>query len=385
MPNVLILGGRSPVALDHARRFAAQEWRVSVADSASCRLTGWSDAVTSTVRLASPRQAPKQFIADLRDVITKHRIDLVVPTCEEVFFLSRYRSALPTSCRVVVDDFEKLRGLHSKWDFLSLAARAGGNPPASMLVDTLEQAREWAGDKAMVLKPEFSRFGVHVRIYPQGMPSGASALPELGRWVAQEYCEGVELCSYSIAERGSLTAHALYRPVHRLHRSASYYFEPHTSAPIKNFVANLVGALQFTGQISFDWIDAGDGRPRVLECNPRATSGLHLFSLSDAVPAALNGESANCISPQTGDARMLAPIMYSGGLLQSLSRGDFRNWRKDLRRARDVITVPGDRLPVAGALVDMAWFAKTALLRQCSLREAATSDIEWDGEELSWI
>jgi hypothetical protein len=384
MPDVLILGGRSPVALDHARRFAAQGWRVTVADSASCRLTGWSRAVTSTVRLASPRQAPKQFIADLCGVIVQHDIDLVVPTCEEVFFLSRYRSALPNSCRVVVDNFETLRSLHSKWDFLPMAARAGGNPPTSTLIDTIEQAREWAGDKAIVLKPEFSRFGVHVRMYPEGIPGNASALPELGRWVAQEYCVGTELCSYSIAQQGRLTAHALYRPVHRLHRSASYYFEPHTSEPIKDFVAKLVNALQFTGQISFDWIDAGDGRARVLECNPRATSGLHLFSLNDAVPAALSGESDNCIAPQAGSARMLAPIMYTGGLLQSLSRNDFKKWRDDLQHASDVIMAPGDRLPVAGALVDMAWFAKTALLRQCSLREAATSDIEWDGEELLW-
>src|SRR5450830_193604 len=245
MPKVLILGGRSPVALDHARRFAAQGWRVTVADSASCRLTGWSRAVTSTVRLASPRQASKQFIADLCSVIVQHDIDLVVPTCEEVFFLSRYRSALPNSCRVVVDDFETLRGLHSKWDFLPIAARAGGNPPDSTLVDTIEQAREWASDKAIVLKPEFSRFGVHVRMYPEGIPRNASALPELGRWVAQEYCVGTELCSYSIAEQGHLTAHALYRPVHRLHRSASYYFEPHASEPIRDFVAKLVNALQF--------------------------------------------------------------------------------------------------------------------------------------------
>jgi hypothetical protein len=384
MPDVLILGGRAPVALDHARRFAAQGWTVHVADSVSCRLTGWSSAVTSTIRLASPRHAPQQFIADLAGAIERHRIDLVVPTCEEVFFLSRYRAALPATCRILVDDFDKLRQLHSKWDFLQLATQAGGHAPDSALVDTLEQAREWAGGKAIVLKPEFSRFGVHVRIYPHGIPQQAPPLPPLGRWVAQQYCEGVELCSYSVAEQGRLTAHALYRPQHRLHRSASYYFEPHACAPIQDFVTNLVAQLQFTGQISFDWIDAGDGRPRVLECNPRATSGLHLFSLNDAVPAALNGDLTHCLAPQPGKARMLAPIMYTGGLLQALGRRNFRQWRNDLQRASDVITTPGDRRPAVGALLDMAWFAKTALLRQCSLREAATSDIEWDGEELAW-
>ena len=40
--RVLILGGRAPVALDHARRFAAQGATAFVADSIPCRLSGTS-------------------------------------------------------------------------------------------------------------------------------------------------------------------------------------------------------------------------------------------------------------------------------------------------------------------------------------------------------
>lgn len=381
MPNVLILGGRAPAALDHARRFAAQGWRVVIADSVSCRLSGWSRAVSATVRLAPPRHAPAQFIADLNAAITREQIDLVVPTCEEVFFLSRYRSALPASCRVLADDFDKLRQLHSKWEFNRLA---DGHAPDSALVENLEQARDWAAGRPLVLKPEFSRFGVHVRLYPNGMPQDAAPLPPLGPWVAQEYCEGSELCSYSVAEQGVLTAHALYRPLYRLHRSSSYYFEPEVNEPIQRFIAALVARLRFTGQISFDWIDTGDGKPRVLECNPRATSGLHLFGLRDALPAALNGVQQACITPQ-GSAHMLGPVMYSAGLAQALANGTLANWRRDARRATDVLAAAADRAPLLGGVVDMAWFARTALQRRCTLREAATRDIEWDGEELAWI
>ncbi|GGX87833.1 ATP-grasp domain-containing protein [Massilia dura] len=381
MRSVLILGGRAPVALDHARRFAAQGWRVVVADSVSCRLAGWSRAVAATVRLAPPRHAPAAFVAGLNAAIARERIDMVVPTCEEVFFLSRYRSALPAGCRIVADDFDKLRLLHSKWEFARLA---GSHAPATALVDSVEQARDWAAGRPLVLKPEFSRFGVHVRLHPRGMPATAAPLPALGAWVAQAYCEGTELCSYSVATRGRLTAHALYRPVHRLHRSSSYYFAPHACEPIRQFVAALVARLDFTGQISFDWIDTGDGHPRVLECNPRATSGLHLFSEQDAVPAALDGTHPACVTPQGAQARMLAPVMVSAGFAQALAGGRAGQWLRDARGARDVITAPGDRAPAAGALLDMAWFARTAWRQRCTLREAATSDIEWDGEDLAW-
>lgn len=385
MPDVLILGGRAPAALDHARRFAAQGWRVVVADSVSCRLSGWSRAVSATVRLASPRREPARFIADLNGAIARERIDMVIPTCEEVFFLSRYRSALPAACRILADDFDTLRLLHSKWAFLKLAQAVDGrHAPAGALVENLEQARDWAAGRPLVLKPEFSRFGVHVRLHPDGMPAAPAPLPPLGPWVAQEYCEGVELCSYSVADQGRLTAHALYKPMHRLHRSSSYYFQAHADESIRRFVAALVARLQFTGQISFDWIDVGDGHPRVLECNPRATSGVHLFAAQDALPAALDGSVRHCVVPQGEPARMLGPVMYTAGMAQALGAGKLAAWRKDARRAGDVVTVPGDRRPIAGALLDLAWFARTAWQRRCTLREAATSDIEWDGEGLAW-
>ena len=180
MSNVLILGGRAPVALDHARRFERMGWKVRIADSIPCRLSGWSRSVTETVSLASPRYSPSAFAADLSKAISKHSIDLVVPTCEEVFYLSRYRSSLPSEVRVFVDDFEKLRALHSKWKFLELANGCGANVPASCRVDSIAEARAWANGEPLVLKPEFSRFGVHVRLYPKGLPKEAAKLASIG-------------------------------------------------------------------------------------------------------------------------------------------------------------------------------------------------------------
>lgn len=382
MPKVLILGGRAPVALDHARRFATQGWQVVVADSVSCRLSSWSRSVHSDARLPSPRRMPAQFIAELNRLIRQHRIDMVVPTCEEVFFLSRYRESLPQACRVACDDFGKLSALHSKWNFLALARQAGGHAPDSALVSDLEQARAWANGRPVVLKPEFSRFGVHVRICAQGIANNMPRLPALGRWVVQAYCEGSEFCSYSIADRGRLVAHALYRPLHRLNRSSTYCFEACQHQEVQNVVARLVAQLEFTGQISFDWIESPEGRMHPLECNPRATSGLHLFDMNDGIPDALLGATTGLLTPRPGAVRMLAPVMYGPGLWQAATTSGLDVWRANHGRARDVMCAWPDLAPLAGAMVDLAWFARTALARRCSLREAATSDIEWDGESL---
>lgn len=380
--NVLILGARAPVALDHARRFARQGWKVTVADSISCLISGASRSVGATVRIASPRHAPAQFAADLGHACAKHAIDLIVPTCEEVFFLSRYRHRLSGEVRVLADDFDKLRDMHSKWRFLSLAQGCGANVPESALVGSIDEARQWAGTKPVVLKPEFSRFGVHVRVYRDGIPHDAPELAALGKWVAQRYVRGTEYCSYSVADRGRLVAHSLYRPTWRMQTSSSYYFEPARIDAVREFVVRFARKLDFTGQLSFDWIEHADGEVSVLECNPRATSGCHLFSLDDPLPAALDGTIDTCVEPVAPSPRMIGAVMLSAGLIDAAKQRHLRGWIRDYRRATDVIRAAGDHRPFGGAVLDLVSYARLARAQRCNMREAATRDIEWDGQPL---
>jgi hypothetical protein len=380
--NVLVLGGRAPAALDHARRFAYQGWKVFVADSIPCNISGASRAVAATLPIASPRHHPGQFVDDLLRASQAHAIDMILPTCEEVFFVSRYRDRLPAHMRIVADDFAKLREVHSKWRFLQLAQDCGVEVPDSALVKSLDEARDWAASRPVVLKPEFSRFGVHVRLYPHGIPRTASPLASLGNWVVQTYAEGQEFCSYSVADRGRLLAHSVYRPGWRMSTSSSFYFEAAQIAAIRSFVERFARKLAFTGQLSFDWIRHPDGRVSVLECNPRATSGCHLFTPDDPLPAALDGTLDGMIEPSSNAPRMITAVMLSAGLIQALKQGELRRWARDYRAASDAIGIPGDRGPLVGAVRDLVSYARLALAQRCNLREAATQDIEWNGQEL---
>lgn len=379
--RVLILGGRAPVALDHARRFQRLGWHVQVADSIPCRLSGISSAVAQTHALRPPRFDARGFVSDLNRIVSDQRIDLLLPTCEEALHLSRYRGALPRTLQVAVDDFDTLAALHSKWDFLGIARQHGLPVPDSGRVQTLAQAREWAQGRPVVLKPEFSRFGVHVRLYPDGIPPNAPELAALGTWVVQAHLAGDELCSYAIAHRGRLLAHAIYRPTYRLRRSSSYYFAPVQRPAIRDAIAAFVHDTHYSGQISFDWIEAADGSAQALECNPRATSGLHLFPFDTDLPAALlgDGDLRELASPR---ARMIAVLMATAGLQQAVMHRHTGTWQRDWRAADDVMSVPGDRLPPLGSLRDLASYAGLARQQRCNLREAATRDIEWDGEPL---
>lgn len=354
-------------------------------DSIPCRMSGWSRAVVSTVTLPSARFAPHAYVKALRSTISTHHIDLVVPTCEEVFFLSRYRSELPANVRIVVGEFDTMNVLHSKWQFLKAAQDCGAVVPESECVDTLEQAREWAGTDPVVLKPEYSRFGVHVRLCPSGIPHDAKPFEVPGRWVVQRFCHGLELCSYSVVEQGRLLAHVCYRPSYRLKASSSFMFEVYESSRIRAFVEKFARKMDYSGQLSFDWMASESGEVQVLECNPRAISGVHLFGSDDALPAALAGSVDTCVIPSATEPRMIAAVMLCAGGVQALRTRQLGRWWSDFRRARDVIMEPEDALPFVGGLMDMASYARLALRDRCSLRQAATCDTEWDGERLETL
>ncbi|WP_026817484.1 hypothetical protein [Arenimonas composti] len=386
MRTVLILGARAPVALDLARRFAAAGWRVIAADSTACGLSARSRAVAATLALPPPREQPLAWAAALAAGVREYAVELVIPTCEEAFYLARYRERLPDDVRVVVADFATMRRLHSKVDFIATARETGAlvgvDVPATRRVHSLAEARDWAGGEPLVLKPEFSRFGVHVRLYPRGLPKEAPALPE-GAWAAQRFHAGRELCSYAVADHGVLRACSAYRPAWRLGDSASFHFAPVELPAIRAFTAAFVARQRYTGQIGFDWIQAADGRLAVIECNPRATSGLHLFAACDPLPATLAGDhDGPVLVPGHRRAAMLGAMMATAGLMQALRSGRAREWWRDWRSADDVITRAGDRGPLAGSLHDLLAWRRQAKARGVGLRAAATGDIEFNGEAL---
>lgn len=380
--RVLVLGGRAPVALDHARRFAAQGSTVYVADSVPCRISSYGRSVAGTFRVPAPRFAPIEFAIELARIIQQNRIDLLLPTCEEVFYVSYLRHYLPSQCIVFAPPFDQLRELHSKLRFLELAANCGATIPASACARNIREAIAWSEGRPVVLKPEFSRFGVYVRLYPDGMPGNSAELEPIGDWVVQEFCTGREVCSYSVAVDGVVTAHVEYEPRYRIASSSSFYFDPCSAPGVRDFVDRFVRKIDFTGQISFDWIIGCDGGHSVLECNPRAISGLHLFDTLDPLPAAIMGEGEVVCEPGRGSPKMFSAVMASLGLLAAVRKQRLREWLGDWRRASDVLMERGDIAPTLGGLLDIGSHFLRAKSQKCSVREASTRDIEWDGQEL---
>jgi hypothetical protein len=192
----------------------------------------------------------------------------------------------------------------------------------------------------------------------------------------------MDCAAYAIAVHGRACLNVCYEPGWRLGHSSSYYFEARPAPHIDQHVARFVERLGYHGQISFDWFLEPDGIVTMIECNPRAVSGVHLLPNDAAVPAAVLDGTRYAFDAANARPRMLAPVMLTAGLARAIAQQRLPQWWRDWRRADDVLTRAGDRMPLLGALRDLAAFAGMATQQGCSLREVATRDIEWDGELL---
>jgi predicted ATP-grasp superfamily ATP-dependent carboligase len=227
----------------------------------------------------------------------------------------------------------------------------------------------------------YSRFAARVLIAPtikeatQAMTSGPACA-----WIAQEFMEGRQICTYSIAHKGTLTAHTTYRADFTAGRGAAIVFEHIYHPVIFEWVQLFVSQLGFTGQIAFDFIETSDGSVVALECNPRATSGIHLFSNEGDITRAFLDDSIVCLTPKKQQAAMLSTGMLVYGLPTSLKKRQLVKWLTKFFTSRDVVFDARDPLPFLLQWRSIISYSRLGRKLGISALAASTFDIEWNGE-----
>ena len=225
-----------------------------------------------------------------------------------------------------------------------------------------------------MLKPCFSRFATDVLVQPS-QSKIAAINPNISEpWLAQEYLPGREVCLSAVVAKGRLVAAQAYHPIVRLRGGvgAGVTFEAAsnaTNARLGDFVEPLVAGETFSGQLSFDFREDGNGQWKVIECNPRSTSGFHFFGPRDGLVEAVTDGRKTALTASEG--RVMGerlPTLLLGGL-------------KGLRLLGSIETLsawPGDSL---GPLAQLRAFRELWALKQkhkCSLEAASTVDICWN-------
>ena len=375
--RVLITGSRSYAALEMARHFKGAGWEVYAADCVRFPVCRGSRAVTQSFLLPSPRQDLRGFVDGLIRIIKQYRIDLLMPSSEEIFYIASGLDRLRNHCRVYCEDLEKLRLLHNKWEFSRLTAGCWVQSPGTILLTSpADVERLLAFEKRYVLKPVYGRFAARNRFGSEDFRQVRPGKDD--PWLAQEYVQGVEYCSYHLAVAGEIKAHACYRPIHRWGKASGYYFQPVEKPGIARFAEEIARKLRFTGHLAFDFIEAPSGALYVLECNPRATSGIHLLAPGELTGPFSSGKRG--APRRDGRPKMIGYAMF----LRPFDRGirGFRRWAADFARAEDVLFDPRDPWVPLYHLFSLFETLCVSVSRGVGFKDAATADIEWDGEDI---
>ena len=375
MPNILLTGGRAPATLELARAFHRAGHTVFMAESLRGHLSEPSNAIAKNFLVPPPRQQTKNFLAALEKIVCENKIDLVIPTCEEVFYVAMGRNRFPA----FVEPLEKLRQLHNKWDFIHLARGLGLPVPETMLIETeaslMSVFERWP---RLVLKPVYSRFASNTLICPT--PEQArSAVTFDSRWVAQEFIEGTQICTYSVCHNGRVAAHTAYRSDFTAGQGATILFRHVNHAATFDWVAKFVSAISFTGQIAFDFIETTDRKIFAIECNPRAISGIHLLARDPRFPETFLNADSPCVIPSDDFSVQLWTGMLVYGLPASLKKRQLKRWWNAFTSSRDVIFRRDDLLPALLQFRSIFYYLQLARREKISALQASTFDIEWNG------
>jgi hypothetical protein len=371
--NILVTGARAPISADIVRALAAAGHKVWTSDSMLCPVGRFSPFSQGYVRLPAPRADFQAFQKALISACERLGIERIIPTSEEVFWLSAV-SGLPAGCTGFYPSLAQLGHLHNKKTFAALADRLGYGAAENHLLrgpESLETFVRTAHLENYVLKPVYSRFASEVLVSPSRGDAEKIQPTEEEPWLAQSRARGTEVCLYNIAHNGKLLLHTAYVPRWRAGKGAGVYFEPTHQEALRKLAADFVRATNFTGQISFDVIVTTTGMV-ALECNPRGTSGVHIAAQDLAqFGAALLGDVLPGSAPTKPIMLALPHLMYN-------TRAVFREGRAAWARASDAMKAAG--IPLLGQLAATLELLGRTLGSGKTAIEVSTADIEWNGE-----
>jgi predicted ATP-grasp superfamily ATP-dependent carboligase len=373
-PTVLLTLGRLPKALEVARALRGAGCRVIVAEPFRRHLTGASRAVARSVVVPSPVADREAYLGELAALVAAEGVSLVLPVSEEILHASLLRDRLPAGVRLAAMPHADLLALHDKLSFAAVCRAAGVAVPETFALGD-PRAEGLVGRTRTVVKPLFSCSGRGVRFLAAGDALPPADEPAL----VQEFCAGRVLSTFSLARAGEPRITVTYRGAVMQGTVAVCFERIDTPPAVEAWVGAMLRHTGFDGFISFDLVEDAQGVIRGIECNPRATSGIHFVEPADLAAALLDPQGQRPLRFKPGRLMQQFYPCLTETQRTMFAAGPFRENLRCLFAARDVTWSARDPWP----LVSQPWTSwpiiEMAMRRRCTFGEVAMLDLAWGG------
>lgn len=375
MKTVLLTLGRLPKALAIVRACRAAGCRVLIADPFRWHLCKPSRDVDKSFRVTPPNDSLSQYLEDLLAIIDRESVDLVIPISEEALHVAQLADRLPESVSLWAAPLAQLAQLHHKRDFIALASRRGLAVPETFTADE-PAAQELAGHSDYVEKPVHSCSGIGLRFAKAGDPLQATT----DEGLVQEHLDGDLISSLSVVSQGREVASVFYRGRVFAGTVAICFERVDDVSSANEWVSDFIAGSDYNGFLAFDFIVDKTGQARAIECNPRATSGVHFFDAASLGQALLDPKAASTIELSQETHYQWAYSTLTETYAALFRPKEFARRFKEMLRARDVLWAARDPLPFL-LMTPMSWeILWPAMTSSLSLGEATQRDIAWFGD-----
>jgi hypothetical protein len=350
--TVMVSGGKMTKALQLARSFHAAGHRVILIESAKYRLTGhrFSRAVDRFYTVPKP-QSPRYADA-LLAIVQSEGVDVYVPVCSPVasYYDALAKPLLEPYCEVLHGDADMVAALDDKYEFSTTAASLGLTVPDAYRICDPRQVEDFdfsAASPPYILKSipydPVHRLDLTALPRPSREQTAAFArskpISADTPWIMQALVRGREYCTHSTVRDGQVQVYCCCES-----SAFQLNYEMVDKPEIEAWVRAFVKPLKLTGQVSFDFIQADDGRVFAIECNPRTHSAITMFYNHPGLASAyLDDDDRPVIEPAPG-ARPTYWIYHEVWRLMTDPANSFSRL-KVIFRGKDAIFDWADPLP----------------------------------------
>ena len=285
------------------------------------------------------------------------------------------RGRLGAQVRLFTMPPEQVIALHNKAGFVRAAQAMGLAAPSSAALGSPGGA-ELARSGAVVVKPLLacSGRGMHIVRGGEALPDADPADPA----IVQRFVTGHEYSSCTVAHEGRVTATMVYRGT-VMSGSVAVAFERVEQPAISQWIARFVAASQWSGFIAFDFIVDAAGTVWGIECNPRATSGVHFWEAEDIARAVLDPAAQLPIRVRRHRHMQQFYACLTETQMAMFRRQGFRRSLACLLTARDVTWEWRDPWPFLSMILTSWPIIRMSIMQGATFGEVATRDVGWYG------
>ena len=288
----------------------------------------------------SVSRKPAEFLKWLIKIIKRDKFEvLLTPEEETELFVAQNKKIINQFIKTPITDYQKISFVRDKFSLLCHAGKLGISCPTTQLIASLRGIKNLTHTEyPLVLKPLIGTGGRGIRYAHNHKELGVfleEALNRYGKILVQEYIPGNDHYGVSVIfneknEMRSAFVHKKIRQYPITGGVSTYAVSVHNPELIA-LSEKIMKSIGWYGVANIEFkIDSRDGKPKLMEINPRLWGSMHL-----AIKAGINFPYLLYELALTGDIK--PRFDYRCGVkLRWLLQGDMMNFISNIMKGHSI-------------------------------------------------